>query len=110
LRKIAAASFNFARENSTFSRFLLALFFAPPESEGHLAASSFFKRQFVAIRDMFVHAAREHGNMKGRQLLSAASFLGMINNCIGLYLNGSLRLDDGLVERCVHQFEHGIYS
>jgi TetR/AcrR family transcriptional regulator len=110
LRKIAAASFRFARENRTFSRFLLALFFAPAESEGHVAASSFFQRQFVAIREMFAHATREHGNMKGRHLLSAASFLGMINNCIGLYLNGSLLLDDELVERCVHQFEHGIYS
>lgn len=48
--------------------------------------------------------------MKGRHRLYAASFLGTINNCIALALNGFLTLDNALLERAVHQFEHGIYS
>ncbi len=110
LRRITIASFQFARENQSFSRFILAQFFAPPDSDGHREAAVFLDRQFAAVSELFVKASRDHGNMKGRHLLLAASFLGMINNCIGLALNGSLTLDEGLVERCVHQFEHGIYS
>jgi len=110
LRRIATASFRVAREDPVFSRFILAQFFAPPDTDGHREAAAFLERQFAAVSDLFARASRDHGNMKGRHLLLAASFLGMVNNCIGLFLNGSLTLDKGLVERCVHQFEHGIYS
>ena len=110
LRKIAAGCFGFARENPVFMRLRLSLFFAPPDSEGHREVAALNDGQFATLRDLFTRAARDHGNMKGRHLLYAASFIGMINNCIGLALNGYLSLDDALVQRCVHYFEHGIYS
>jgi AcrR family transcriptional regulator len=110
LRAITAGCFRFSRANPTFSRLQLGLFFAPPDSEGHREIAAVNERMFTAIREMFQKAAREHGNMKGRHMLYAASFIGMINNCIGLALNGYLTLDETLIARSVHYFEHGIYS
>jgi AcrR family transcriptional regulator len=110
LRRIATGCFAFAQGNPTFARMQLSLFFAPPDSEGHRAVAGLNDLQFTALRDLFQKASRDHGNMKGRHVLYAASFLGMINNCIGLGLNGYLALDAVLVEKSVHQFEHGIYS
>lgn len=110
LRRIVTGCFDFAMAYPTFARMQLSLFFAPPDSEGHRAVARLNDLQFSALRDLFQGAARDHGNMKGRHLLYAASFLGMINNCIGLALNGYLSLDSTLVEKSVHQFEHGIYS
>ena len=48
--------------------------------------------------------------MRGRHKAYAATFLGMINTYIGLWLNGYATLDDQLVYQAVHQFQHGIYS
>jgi TetR/AcrR family transcriptional regulator len=110
LRAVAAGYFRFSMANPVFSRLQLGLFFAPPESEGHQEVAAVNERAFTAVRELFLKATRDHGNMKGRHMLYAASFIGMINNCIGLALNGYLTLDENLVERSVHYFEHGIYS
>jgi AcrR family transcriptional regulator len=110
LRRVVTAYVDFAHRNPVFMRLVLSLFFSPPESEGHRGVAALNDRQFAAMRDLFVKAAKDHGNMRGRHMLYAASFLGMINNCIGLGLNGYLALDAAIVERSVHQFEHGIYS
>jgi AcrR family transcriptional regulator len=110
LRRIVTGYFQFARENPVFMRLELSLYFSPPDSEGHGEVTELNDLQFTTLRDLFIKASRDHGNMKGRHDLYAASFLGMINNCIGLGLNGSLTLDASLVERSVHYFEHGIYS
>jgi AcrR family transcriptional regulator len=110
LRRIVTGYFRFAQANPVFMRLTLSLYFAPAESEGHGEVTELNDLQFTTLRDLFIAAARDHGNMKGRHVLYAASFLGMINNCIGLGLNGFLTLDQTLVERSVHYFEHGIYS
>ena len=52
----------------------------------------------------------DHGNLRGRQRAYAATFLGMLNTYIGLYLNGYAVLDDELVYHAVHQFMHGIFA
>ncbi len=88
----------------------LALYFAPDHSDAFKEVARLNEEQFRLIEAVFIQAARDHGNMKERHSLYAASFLGMINNCIGLALNGFLSLTDTLMERAVHQFEHGIYS
>jgi AcrR family transcriptional regulator len=110
LRRVVAAYFRFANEHPTYYRMSLSLWFAPRDSEAHLAVASLNTTQFDIIEELFQQAANNHGNMKGRHKLYAASFLGTINNAIGLSLNGHLTLDDALIERITHQFEHGIYS
>jgi AcrR family transcriptional regulator len=110
LRRIASAYFGFMARDPVFYRMQLSLYFAPDHSEAFKEVVRLNDEQFRIIEGVFLQASQDHGNMKGRQRLYAASFLGMINNCIGLALNGFLTLDDALLERAVHQFEHGIYS
>lgn len=110
LRRVASAYFRFSMENPVFYRMQLSLYFAPDHSDAFQEVVRLNEDQFRLIAGIFLRAAQDHGNMKGRHRLYAASFLGMINNCIGLALNGFLALNDALLERAVHQFEHGIYS
>ena len=110
LRRVAAAYFRFSTRDPLFYRMQLSLFFAPHHSDAFGQVASLNEEQFTLIEGIFLQASADHGNMRGRHRLNAASFLGMINNCIGLALNGFLVLTDPLLESVVHQFEHGIYS
>ncbi len=110
LNKLAATYFRFAKEHSTFYRMQLAMWFAPPDSDVHRAVFKFDQALHQLVETMFVHAAQDHGNMKGRHQAYAATFVGMVNTYIGLALNGYAQLDDQLVYKAVHQFMHGIFS
>ena len=110
LEKTCRALFDFSNSNSTFYRILLALWFAPADSEAFKVASNYNQKLFELMENTFFQAVREHGNMKDRHSRYAVSFLGTINAYIGLYLNGQIKLDDQLVYQCVHQFMHGILS
>ncbi|MCB2187631.1 MAG: TetR/AcrR family transcriptional regulator [Deltaproteobacteria bacterium] len=110
LYRLAQAYFSFARENEEFYRWQLAMWFAPPQSETFLEVTPWNRRQQEMLEELFLAAARDHGNMKGRHQRYAATFLGMVNTLAGLALQGFTRLDDTLVFQVVHQFMHGIYS
>jgi len=110
LNEVAAAYFNYAREHKSFYRLQLSTWFAPPHSDAFQAVDSLEERQQRLIENLFVQAADDHGNMRGRHRAYAATFLGMINTYVGLSLNGYLQLDDDLVHRAVHQFMYGIFS
>jgi len=110
LKQIAAALFEFARTNPAFYRLQLALWFAPKESEGFEAVAKYNQEQYLMLEQVFLQAARDHGNMRGRQRAYATTFLGMLNTYIGMALNGFARLDADTIEQAVHQFQHGIYS
>jgi len=110
LNQVAKAYFNFANQNKMFYRLRLALWFAPPESDGFKTISRLDHELYQLAEDVFRRAAADHGNMKGRHRAYAATFMGMINNYIGLSLNGYARLDDRLLYQAVHQFMHGIFS
>ncbi|HUI71743.1 MAG TPA: TetR/AcrR family transcriptional regulator [Spirochaetia bacterium] len=110
LRRVVAAYFRFSTKDPLFYRLQLSLYFAPSLSEAFQEVIRLNENLFKVIEGIFLQASKDHGNMKGRHTLYAATFLGMINNCIGLALNGFLGLNDALLERAVHQFEHGIYS
>jgi len=110
LEKIARAYFDFARQNPVFYRMQLAMVFAPRDSEAHHSVSGWNEQQYQMLEAVFIQAVRENGNMKDRHRLYAATFAGMLNTCIGLWLNGYLSLDEALLRRVLHQFEHGIYS
>jgi len=110
LNQVAAAHFYFANNNKMFYRLQLALWFAPPASDAFKVVSQLNNQVYQLIEDLFVRAAADHGNMKGRQRAYAATFIGMINNYIALSLNGYAKLDDQLLYQAVHQFMHGIFS
>ena len=110
LETAVRAYFAYARQNAKFYRMQLGFWFAPPHSEEYEAVLAGNVGQHAAMERLFEAAAGDHGNMRGRHKAYAATFLGMINTYIGLWLNGYAELDDELVRRAVHQFQHGIYS
>jgi len=110
LNQVTAAYFDYAKAHRLFYRMQLSMWFAPRHSDAFKAVSGFNEQQRQILEQMFVQAAADHGNMRGRHRAYAATFLGMVNTYIGLALNGSMELDDGLVYKAVHQFMHGILS
>ena len=110
LESVTRAYFNFARNEGPFYRMQLGFWFAPPQSDEHAAVLARNLGQHAALERLFEAAAGDHGNMRGRHRAYAATFLGMINTYIGLWLNGYATLDDQLVYQAVKQFQHGIYS
>ncbi len=110
MEKITRAYFQAAIVNPRFFRLQLMLQYAPPESEPNLAVSPYRLEQQQILQAMFIQAVQDHGNMRGRHVMYAATFLGMIHTYIGEYLNGLTTLDDPLTHLAVHQFSHGIYS
>jgi TetR/AcrR family transcriptional regulator len=110
LRKVAGAYFTFAEQNPAFYRLMLGLWFAPQDSEGFQMVKDWNASQNQVLETMFNLAERDHGNMRGRQRIYAASYLGLVNTCVMLILNGYVDVKEPFVDRIIHQFEHGIYS
>jgi TetR/AcrR family transcriptional regulator len=110
LERMAFCHFDFAIHHPVFYRFYLTLAFAPRESEAYQALITLNHFQFDMIENVFLMAVTQHGNMRGRHQASTLTFLGMVNNYIGLGLNGLATLDEALARQAVHQFQHGIYS
>jgi AcrR family transcriptional regulator len=110
LNKIVAAYFHFADMHRLFYRRQLSMWFAPADSVAFKSVSSLNEKQQQILESVFIRAANDHGNMKGRHRAYAATFLGMINTYIGLVLNGYTDISDDLIYRAVHQFMHGIFS
>ncbi len=110
LHRLTAMFFDHARQHPAYYRLYLGLWFAPPQSEGHHQSAQLNRRLYQPIERLFEQAAAQHGNMRGRQALYAATFLGLLHSCIGMALDGSLVLDEDLAQRIVRQFQYGIYS
>jgi AcrR family transcriptional regulator len=110
LETIVRTYFSFAQHATSYYRMQLGMYFSPPESEANQAIRPFTNQQKEILEGLFIQAAEDHGNLKGRHARYAAGLLGAINAMIGLYLNDELRLTDELVYQTVHQFMHGIFS
>ncbi|MGE5431982.1 MAG: TetR/AcrR family transcriptional regulator [Syntrophomonadaceae bacterium] len=110
LQKIAEAFFSFVKKQKEFYRMQLAMCFSGPESETLEACSRYNRELIHILEEMFIQAAEDHGNMKGRQKRYAFTFLGIINNYITLFLGNHIKLDMQSAFQAVHQFSHGIYS
>ncbi|MBI4774268.1 MAG: TetR/AcrR family transcriptional regulator [Deltaproteobacteria bacterium] len=110
LNRVAAVYFRFAERHPVYYRMQLSMWFAPPESEALKTVARLNEKQQDLLEHLFICAAKDHGNMKGRHQAYAATFLGMINTYIALALNGYVVLDPVLTHRSVHQFMHGIFS
>ncbi|HTX73824.1 MAG TPA: TetR/AcrR family transcriptional regulator [Rectinemataceae bacterium] len=110
LETLAQAMGQYARGQSDFYRLLLALWFAPPDSEAHDVSRQWNAKLFESVESLFVSMAGQHGNMKGRHSAYAASFLGMVNTMIGLALNGYREFEGEALRSAVKYFMHGIFS
>ena len=110
LFRITKTYFTFATQEKDFYRLQMALFFVPEASETLKTVTPVFEKQYQVMEQVFLEATKNHGNMKGREKIYAATFIGMINTYVSLSLNGYLVLDDEAIYKAVHQFMHGIFS
>ena len=110
LENLSKAYFKAAKEDSAYYRMQRVMFISPPESEANQAIQPYMQEQAALLEEVFVKAAEDHGNLRGRHQRYAAGFLGEINALIGLYLNNKLDLAGETVYQLVHQFMHGIFS
>lgn len=110
LRSVTESYFIFALRNPEFYRFFLAGTFSPAESELNSVISQRVSLQYDLIRQLFLEATRDHGNMSGRSEPYAISFLGMINSYVTTAFHGNMELTDQTVIQVCHQFMHGIFS
>ena len=110
LEQLSATYITASLDEPNFTRLRLTLWFAPPESESFQAVAPWLKRQECLIADLFKKASEDHGNMRGRQLILASSFLGVLNTYVGLSLNGYLSLDDATRKQMLRSFMYGIFS
>jgi AcrR family transcriptional regulator len=110
LTDVATAYFNFAAKHPDFFRLQLSLWLAPPGSEPFQVILPYLGLETRSLEEIFISAAKDHGNMKGRHNLYALSFLGIINTYIGITFNGYAKLNSELIYKLIHQFMHGIFS
>jgi len=110
LTRITAVYFNFAALHRLFYRLQLALWLAPRDSDGFKLVEGYNRRQYRLVESVFLQAAADHGNMRGRQRAYASTLIGMINTYISLALNDYAELNEDLVQQAVRQFQYGIYS
>lgn len=110
LTKLMGDFFAFARGNEKFCRLMLSQYFVPGECGIHETVLAYNLKIFEPLERMFQEAAGDHGNMKGRSKAYAATFVGMVNTYIGMFLNGYIELSDELSRKALHQFMHGIFS
>ena len=110
LRAVASYCLQFAGQNPSLFRFYLTTQVAPLDSEPYQAGKFIHLEQQRILQELFLKAAQDHGNMKGRHIAYAASFLGLVNTYALLAVNGEITSVDNLVNQVVHQFMHGIFS
>ncbi len=110
LTELAKEFFEYAHENKKFYRMQLTMYFAPLENEVRQITIKYNKELHDLIEEMFRKAVKDHGNMRGKDRIYSATFLGMINTYIGLYLNDFIEFSEPLIYQIVHQFMYGIFS
>lgn len=110
LEQLTRVVFQFALSDPEVCRLLLSLSFAPPDSIPGQAARPSWAKLHGLLEEVFLQAASDHGNMAGRHKAYAATFLGMLNTYVSFAYTGDTDLNDELVNKAVHQFQHGIYS
>ena len=107
LKRAASLVIAFARRNPSFYRLYLALWFAPTRSQARQIAAGFHARHFEAMEAVCRMAMRGAPRSKARIGALTATFLGMLNNAIGLALNDYSVLNNRVAHDLVDQFLHG---
>lgn len=114
LYKAAAVYLEYAVKHRKFYFFMIALSYYAKENEAHKAIIPYQNELYRIILSIFESAAKELGNMNGRQQKFTMGFMGIINSYI-LFLSETSITDEITISNdqifaLVHQFMHGIYS
>lgn len=110
LEELVRAFFRFSRRDEDFCRLFLALFVTAPDDEAVQGVFPVYQALQQDVEALFRQAAQDHGNMRGREELTAASFLGMVYIHLGMVLSGRQEMGEDRIFWMVKQFIHGILS
>jgi len=91
-------------------RVQLSLTFLPSQNPAAALVRPGARSLADRIEALFVEAGEQHGNMRGRQALLAAGWIGTLNHWTGLQLAGWAQADADLIHRGTRQFLYGIFS
>jgi len=90
-------------------RVQLSLTFLPPDNPAAALIGTGARQLSGRFEALFVEASGQHGNMKGRQAILAAGWLGALNHWTSLQLGGENRTGE-LLHAGTRQFLYGIFS
>ncbi|PRY10969.1 TetR family transcriptional regulator [Pontibacter ummariensis] len=110
MQRVVESYFQFAVRQPTLYQMHLAAWYGNPENEAAQVILPTIRAQHQLLEQMFQQAARDHGNMRGRHQVYAATFLGMINTYIVQAQHHQLALNAETVKKALQQFSYGIYS
>lgn len=110
LREIFDLYLELAHQNARFFRLWMSLRLSPPQSVPYQAIFPYSQKHQDAYLHFFQRVALQHGNMRGREIILAATFLGMIFNFAMLSLQDEFEFDQPSKYQIIHQFMHGIFS
>ncbi len=110
LHRVVSAYFSHAANHPVFYRMYISMIYSPPESESFKAAMPVLQRQLEMLEQLFIKAAGDHGNMRGRHKPYAVSLLAMVNTYIQMCYSNHIQLNNETTFKAIHQFMHGIFS
>ena len=110
LNAVFTAFIDEAGSEPDFLRLKLSLDFIPNESEVHTSSERWNQKIYGLIEKIFISAAKDHGNMKGRHGIYSASFIGLCHTYASMYLNGHFTPGEKVNRDAVKYFMHGIFS
>lgn len=110
LTALTGALFRLAEAHPHHFRLLLLLYNAPTGSAVRAAGTAVQTLVRLRLESLFRSAARQHGNMTGRERAYTVSLLGTLFAYGLLLIDGELEPSETLPYRVMHQFSHGVYS
>ena len=110
LRNIFNLYLDFAHHNTRFFRLWMAIRLSPIQSVTYQAIFPYTQKHTSVLLHFFQQVSLQHGNMRGRELILATSFQGLLFSYTSTVLQGELEIDQQRVNQAVHQFMHGIFS
>jgi AcrR family transcriptional regulator len=110
LESIAQIFFALEKEQAVFARFTLIASFSAAESDVHGAQKEYTSRITEIMKELFLLAVVDHGNMRGKEQLLSLSFIGLVQSYCGFALSNEIELDEQIARALVKQFMHGIFS
>lgn len=110
LQRVVESYFQFAMREPILYQMHLAAWYGNPENEASQIITPAIREQHQLMEAMFQQAAENHGNMRNRHQVYAATFLGMINTYVVQALHHQVELNAETVKKALQQFSYGIYS
>lgn len=110
LNELACISFEYFKTNPAVYYFLENIWQVSPGSEHYPFVENYCRQVTDAFENLFRSAASQHGNLKGKEALTATLFIHTLRAQQQVILSEKIQPALDLPYRMVHQFMYGIFS